>query len=200
MRNDSLAVLLATNAAVLAVALYLGMTVPALMLVYWIQSVVIGVCNVARILSLDRFSTAGFSQNGRALDETPQTRRGTAAFFALHYGIFHVVYLTFLVIAARDQLGAPGAYVLCGLAFLLNHLFSLRRNLAKDAAGRPNIATLMFMPYLRVVPMHAMILTGLAFGGSTAAGSTASMVVFALLKTLADALMHVVEHRALSGN
>ena len=186
----SLIALVVTNVVVLGIALHLGMTLRALMLIYWIQSVVIGACNVVRILSLHRFSTQGFSAGGQALDETPLTRRKTATFFALHYGVFHVAYLLFLLGGAKGELGAPGAYALCALAFVLNHLFSLRRNLAHDAAGRPHIGTLMFMPYVRVVPMHVMILTGLGFGGSTA-----SIVFFAILKTIDDAAMHVVEHR-----
>ena len=188
----SLIALVITNAVVVGIALHLGMTLRALMLIYWMQSMVIGACNVIRILSLHRFSTQGFSEGDQPLEETPLTRRKTAKFFVLHYGVFHLAYLLFLLVGGKGQLGAPGAYALCALAFVLNHLFSLRRNLAHDAAGRPNIGTLMFMPYLRVVPMHIMIVTGLGFGGSTA-----SIVFFAILKTIADAAMHVVEHRVL---
>jgi hypothetical protein len=191
--DSSLFVLLATNAIVLAVALYLGMSLRSLMLIYWMQSVVIGACHVARILTLERFSVRGASASWGPVEETPRTKRQMAAFFAGHFGFFHLVYLAFLLFPRRaDVLAEPMAYVLCGLAFAVNHLFSLRRNVAKDAAGQPNIGTLMFMPYLRIVPMHVMICTGLAFGGSAA-----SIVFFALLKTAADALMHVVEHHFL---
>ena len=51
---------------------------------------------------------------------------------------------------------------------------------------------MMFLPYLRVVPMHIMIIAG-AMVGSAGAGT----VFFGLMKTLADVGMHLVEHRIL---
>lgn len=191
--DASLYMLLATNAIVLAIALYLGMSLRSLMFIYWMQSVVIGACNVIRILTLGRFSVRGVSASWGPVEETTRTKREIAAFFTLHFGIFHAAYLGFLLLPrGADAINPSMAYVFCGLAFVVNHLFSLARNVAKDAAGQPNIGTLMFMPYLRIVPMHVTICTGLAFGGSAA-----SIVFFTALKTLADALMHVVEHHFL---
>ena len=76
----------------------------------------------------------------------------------------------------------------------MSHAFSLRRNLAADAAGCPSIGILMFMPYARVLPMHLVILRGLAAGESSAS----ALVVFGTLKTAADALMHVVDHHVMA--
>lgn len=194
--DASLFVLLATNAIVLAIALHLGMSLRSLMFIYWMQSVVIGACNVARILTLERFSVRGVHATWGELEETPRTKWQIAVFFVVHFGLFHLVYLAFLFLArGGEALAFSTGLAFCGLAFAVNHLFSLRRNMAKDAEGQPNIGTLMFMPYLRIVPMHVMICTGLVF-----AGGTASIVFFAVLKTIADALMHVVEHHALRTN
>jgi hypothetical protein len=62
-----------------------------------------------------------------------------------------------------------------------------------DLGGRPNIGTLMFMPYLRILPMHLSIILGAVLGGSTA------VLFFLALKTAADAGMHVIEHALLAG-
>ena len=78
------------------------------------------------------------------------------------------------------------------LGFVVNHLFSYQHNLEADAEGCPNIGTLMFTPYLRIVPMHVCIVLGTMLGNGAV-----GVVVFSLLKTAADALMHVVEHRIL---
>jgi len=189
--DSSVLALLAANAAALGIAWALRMSVRDLMLVYWIQSVIIGAMHAVRILKLERFDVANFRINGQPVEETPATRRRVATFFAMHYGVFHVVYFVFIVAAGAGRLGSIAGYLVCALIFVVNHGFSLRHNLARDARGRPNIGTLMFLPYARIVPMHATILLGGAFIG------TAAFFVFGLLKTLADVAMHVVEHHVL---
>ena len=181
--------LVAANVIALGVAGYLGWSTASLMLVYWAQSVVIGAANVFRILALDRFSTANFTMNDRPVDPTPATKRQVAAFFALHYGIFHLVYLMFL---ASDSRGAPlflPGFWACTAAFAANHLWSYRYNRDLDRQGTPNIGTLMFTPYLRIVPMHLTII----FGGLLV-HTGAGLLLFGALKTAADVAMHVVEH------
>ncbi len=61
-----------------------------------------------------------------------------------------------------------------------------------DAQGTPNIGTLMFTPYLRVVPMHLTIVFGAVALGST------GVLVFGGMKMVADVAMHVAEHRLLT--
>lgn len=193
LKDRSLHVLIAVNVLTLAFAFYQGMSLRSLLLIYWIQSVIIVACSVARILILQRFSTRGVSFDGEKVIESAATRRKAASGCAMFFGIFHAVYLAFIfVFPPPPQFGDPMAYVLAGLVFALNHLYSLRRNAAKDAAGRPNIGTLMFMPLPRILPMHLLMCTGLAF-----TSSAFSMVLFGLLKTAADALMHLIEHRVL---
>ena len=49
----------------------------------------------------------------------------------------------------------------------------------------------MFTPYLRIIPMHLTIILGATLGGG------AGLIVFGILKTIADAIMHVIEHKRL---
>ena len=192
--DNSLFVLIAVNIIVLVIAHYMKLSLRGLMLVYWMQSAVIGACHVYRITQLKRFATDGFRINNQPVDETPATRAKTATFFAIHFGFFHVGYLVFLSVAPSKAgtLAAPAAYLLCGAAFAFNHIYSLRHNIAKDAAGRPNIGTLMFLPYARTVPMHVTICTGFLFHPGPY-----GLLFFGVLKTAADALMHTVEHHVL---
>jgi hypothetical protein len=189
--DHSLLGLVVANAVALAIAWYTHMTLRELLLVYWIQSVVIGVTSFIRILKLHRFSTEDFKINDRPVDESPATKAQVAGFFALHYGFFHFVYLMFLAFGPRHALGPLGSYALCAIAFAVTHGVSLWHNLEDDATGRPNIGTLMFLPYARIVPMHLMIITGLAF---SAGAHTLGFLLFGALKTVADGMMHVVEH------
>ena len=193
--DHSLASLVAVNLLALGIALALRFSLRDMMLVYWIQSIVIGLSNVVRIARLHEYSTEGVKLNGQPVEPTAATKHRAAAFFALHYGVFHAVYLAF-ILSERDAgpLAQPGVYGMLAFAFAANHFFSLRHNLASDAAGKPNLGTLMFMPYVRIVPMHFTIIFGLGMAG----GGTVALVIFGLLKTAADCAMHLVEHHVLA--
>ncbi len=187
--------LLAVNAATVALALALDWPVATLLWPYWVQSIVIGFFSCKRILALGRFSTEGFTMNDRAVSPTPATQRSVAVFFAVHYGFFHVIYLIFLMGQYTGQLrwwDWAGLFVL-GVSFAWNHRLSFNQNVEADRAGTPNIGTLMFLPYGRIIPMHLTIIFGGALGGDSAL----SVLIFGALKTTADVLMHHVEHRVL---
>lgn len=196
-RDPAVYGILASNALTLGVALWQDWPLVLLLWPYWLQSVIIGWFARRRMLALKRFSTAGFRMDGSEPEPNEATKRDTANFFALHYGFFHFVYLVFIA-----AIGAFGAYgraptggdfgliALLGAAFWITHGDSHRRNLVADLAGERNIGTLMALPYARVLPMHLTIILGGMLGGGTLA-----LLLFTLLKTAADVLMHVVEHR-----
>jgi ribosomal protein S27AE len=189
--DSSVLVLIAANLAALAIAWWIGMSLRELMLVYWIQSVIIGVMSFIRILSLDRFDPSNLNIGNRPVQETAGDKLKIAGFFLLHYGFFHFGYLVF-VLSLRSQDGGSSAigYLLCALVFFANHGYSLLKNVRQDAHGRPHIGTLMFLPYARIVPMHLTIL----FGGTFFAGA---FTLFGGLKVLADVAMHTLEHHVL---
>lgn len=188
--DSSVWTLLGANLLALLIAYVQGWSLAELMLIYWAQSIIIGASYVARIRSLDRFSTENFQMNGRSVEPTESTKRQTAAFFVVHFGFFHVGYLVYILSAAPGSLFDIG-FLLCTGAFAFNHLFSYRYHRALDQAGKPNIGTLMFTPYIRIVPMHLTIVLGESLAGSE------HILMFGVLKTIADTLMHVVEHKRL---
>ncbi|HSD75361.1 MAG TPA: DUF6498-containing protein [Steroidobacteraceae bacterium] len=186
--------LVVVNVATLAVALGLDWPVSTLLWPYWIQSVVIGYYSRKRILALGRFSTENFTMNDQPVSATPATQRSVANFFTLHYGFFHFGYLMFLIKQAPalpwwDALG----WLALGLSFAWNHRLSFQQNVDSDRQGTPNIGTLMFLPYARILPMHFTII----LGGTLAGSGSRAVLVFGALKTVADVLMHYVEHRVL---
>jgi hypothetical protein len=183
--------LLLTNLATIVWAVLEQWNVSDLLWIYWGQSVIIGLFNVHRIVDLDRISTQGLRISHKPLPATCETQRCTAVFFAMHYGMFHLVYGVFLLTTFRIQPGIPlPGILLCLLMFYFNHRFSYRYNLKRERAGVPNVGTLLFFPYARIFPMHLMILLGSHF----AANNTAELVLFLLLKTAADVAMHILEH------
>jgi len=191
--DGSIWLLMAVNALALGVAYWQQWPLAQLMLIYWAQSIAIGLSYVLRILSLDKFSTEGFTINDRAVDATAGTKRRVAAFFVLHFGFFHLVYLIFLfagtLMVTEAPLRVDHWFWLCTLGFALNHFWSYRYNREIDRQGTPNIGTLMFTPYLRIVPMHLTILAGGFLGKG--------LLLFGGLKILADIGMHLIEHHRL---
>ena len=56
---------------------------------------------------------------------------------------------------------------------------------------------MMFFPYARIIPMHITIIAGgfLEKSVGVTFQANATLVLFMLLKTLADIIMHTVERR-----
>jgi hypothetical protein len=182
--------LILSNVATLAAALAFDWNVGWLLWSYWIQSVTIGWYARRRMLSLRQFSTEGFTSNGGRVPEDDSGKRSTANFFALHYGFFHLGYLVFLL--ARHRVGnVMDALVLvgCGASFMLSQRQTYATQHAADLRGKPNLGTLMFMPYLRVVPMHLAIILGAGSEGAWA------LWLFTGLKTASDLLLDLIDRR-----
>jgi FtsH-binding integral membrane protein len=191
-RDRSTLSLIAANGVTIALALVYRWELGPLMWVYWTQSVVIGIFQFRRILDLKEFSTRGFKINDRAVEPTEKTKRTTAFFFLFHYNFFHFGYLVFLLAETTPDFSQAAYIVSCGALFFANHLYSYRANKQETRRTVPNIGTMMFLPYLRILPMHLVLIFAVALTHSVAA-----LLAFCLLKIGADVLMHLVEHRVI---
>jgi hypothetical protein len=189
--------IIAANLLAIGLAWWQHWPLVTLLWPYWLQSVIIGWYSRKRILALGSFSLANTSGFDKGSDEA--TKRSTARFFVLHYGAFHLVYALFLWhLTTRGMHGMRPYHVtpldvifmaLIAVSFVLTHRATYQRIMAADQQGRPNIGGVMFLPYLRVLPMHLTLILGVA------AGYTGGVLLFAVLKTLADVLMHWIEFR-----
>ena len=189
--DRSVVPLLLSNFLTIAWALFEGWRVIDVMLVYWVQSVVIGYFNYHRIMDLKEFSTENFSINKRRPEPTAETKKHVALFFAAHYGGFHAAYLAFILSNNSGEISLSSIGIIaCVVAFILNHQYSYRFNKERDSQRVPNIGTMMFFPYARIVPMHLLI--GLA--ASLGSESVIALLIFLSLKTGAAVIMHMVEH------
>lgn len=189
--SPSARTLLLSNAATLGAALAFGWDPGWLLWPYWMQSVVIGWFARQRMLALDRFSTEGFTSNGKRVPEDADGKRTTANFFALHYGFFHAGYLVFLWHEHRPHAGWDGfALLACGASFVLSQRATFAAQHTADLRGKPNLGSMMFTPYLRVVPMHLAIIAGAGVGGGTG-----MLLWFTLLKTASDLALDAIDRR-----
>jgi len=187
--------LLFSNISAIFFALVQHWELTTIMWVYWFQSVTIGFFNFIRILQLKEFSTQGFQINNRPASPTPFTKYYTAFFFLVHFGFFHFVYAMYLLGRATggthvSSLGNQSLkYIfLTGLIFFANHLVSYIYYHPRDTK-KQNIGTLMFYPYVRIIPMHLTIIFGAEFSDA--------LILFLVLKTFADLIMHAIEHSVL---
>lgn len=152
-----------------------------LVFLYWGQSVLIGLFNFVDLLTVKNIVPGSI-----VMDNQPVTnpRSGcTAGFFALHYGIFHLVYLVFILVQSRLKIDFH--FVMIGLAaFSLNLILQFIRQKQWEKTHAVNLGTLFFLPYLRIIPMHLMILgpVFLHWQAST---------IFLVLKTVADLFMYL---------
>lgn len=190
--NDpSLWILFFANLFTIYLAVNENWSLSTIMWIYWFQSVIIGFFNLLRIIGLREVS------EGEKIDEMPiqPTRRSktiSSLFFVVHYGMFHFGFLAFLGQGAANLQELLShipkqAFLPMGI-FFFNHLFSYVYNRARDAR-KQYIGALMFYPYVRIIPMHLTMFFEAIFGGA--------LIFFLLLKTLADCIMHTLEHRAL---
>jgi hypothetical protein len=180
--------LIVSNVLIIVFALIDGASLGAILIIYLFQSIIIGFFNFFRIWNLKNFTTDHFRINKRRVEPTVGTKRFTAVFFAFHYGIFHFAYFIFL--ARFLEFGFSFFWIfIFTVSFFISHLISYKQNKEKDAEKRHNIGKVMFFPYARIIPMHLTIVFGLAFVGSQGA-----LLFFLILKTIADLIMHQIEH------
>ncbi|MDD5041228.1 MAG: DUF6498-containing protein [Candidatus Peribacteraceae bacterium] len=190
-KDPSLWLLLLTNTIAILLANLQRWSLMNVLLVYWLQSITIGIFNFLRILNLKEFSTEGVTINDRPVAPTHKTKIQIAIFFLIHYGFFHATYLALILSGTFTQGNPIGQDVmewhfimLTAALFFLNHLYSYLYNRPRDT-HKQNIGFLMLFPYARILPMHFIVAVG------------SSMRGFLILKTLADAIMHIWEHTIL---
>lgn len=178
--------LLFSNGITITIAVKENWSLVIIVMVYWIQSCIIGLFNTLRMLSL-KTSEPLYINKKPVLKEAKYV---AAVFFTFHYGLFHLVYGAFLLLFAfiSESKISIGYLVIAGAIFFFDHLFSFNYNRKRDEQTKRGIMRLMFFPYARILPMHVIILVGVVSGGS--------ILLFLGLKTLADVFMHVVEHHS----
>lgn len=186
--DASLILLLAANVFAAVTAVRGGWDAGLILWTFWFQSVIIGIFATLKILTLRQFSTEGMRMNGHTLAPDASAKKKVALFFFFHYGFFHFIYALFL----GGNFGTPDMTVLFPVvaAFLVNHAVSFVMTLVGEADQVKHLGTMMFTPYYRIIPMHLIIIVGSLF-----AGSVWYVILFFVLKTFADVLLHMMEHR-----
>jgi len=193
----SAVVLVAANLVPLYGVAALGWSVFDVLLLFWVENVIVGLLNVARMIFAAPDDPL---QWGAKLLFVP--------FFCFHYGMFTAVHGAFvfgmfghlktsgLIEPALwlDTIGAQQLWLPVGV-LAASHLFSFLWNYIGHGEYRVASAPeLMSKPYGRVVVLHLTILFG-GFGVQALGSPLWALLLLVVLKTGIDLGAHLREHR-----
>lgn len=219
-RASSLVLILANLVPVIGVLL-LEWDVLSLLLLYWAESVVIGVMNVARMFASD---SGDVLQGMLAVMDRPipegvrenMPRIGGAAFkvilipfFVVHYGGFCYAHL--MVVLGVFSGSGPGlgsgstltdlwqsSFWIAVAAIFASHLYSFVTNyIGGGEYKRASLFLLMHRPYGRIVTMHLAIILGAGLV-MWLGDALPMLLVLILIKTFLDIRLHEKERGKLS--
>lgn len=198
--SPSALALVAANLVPLAGVLFLGWTVFATLLLFWVENVIVGAFNVLRMLVAQ-----------------PQIGAMWAAklfmipFFTFHYGMFATVHGLFVLTLFGGGLAGRGlptaatfahAVQVAGIApaawgLALSHGVSFAFNYIDTGEYKSALVpALMFRPYGRVMVLHIVILGG-GFLVTLLGSQLIPLALLVVLKTGLDLLSHLREHAAM---
>lgn len=215
---DTAAALVLANLVPLVGVVAFGWSVMTILVVYWLESGVIGLLNIPK-LAMARGAVE--VQAGEARLSFPILTGGLSRvlalafaipFFVVHYGIFwfgHGLVVFLLPAMARaasapDLAEATDPFALAGVepsvvlsaagVLLVSHLVSFWRNFVRRREYlRVSPTAQMAAPYGRVIVMHLTILAG-GFLSLAIGSPIGALVILVVLKTALDLRAHLRAH------
>lgn len=215
LERPSALVLVLANLLPLVGVLWLDWSVLEVLLLYWTESVVIGVVNVLRMAcsaapntlrgsgEVDQSQPVG-ARITPALVSANKTKIFLIPFFILHFGGFcfgHLSAVVFILgpawaddnlFSALPPLTEPMFWIAV-LAIFASHLFSFFVNfLGRGENRRTGLADLMQRPYGRIVVMHLTVIAG-AYLVEQFNSPLALLLALIVVKTAVDLKLHARE-------
>ena len=184
----SAAALILANAVPIFGVLFLGWDAASILVLYWLESIVIGLLNIFKILT-----AGGLNKVGANLF--------LAAFFTVHYGLFsfgHGMFLaqTFGAQSIIEGLRGGGPLLWTAISFVISHLISMLVNYyGKGEYLSAQAKDVMKLPYSRVLVMHITIIIG-GFLVQKMDEPLFAVIMLIVIKTAIDWKAHLKEHRA----
>lgn len=193
--ESSAKMLVCSNLITIVLAIILHWSIFTLLWGYWLQSIIIGLFTVVKLL----MSGYRDKQKGNFLAVIKNS-----IFFTCHYGFFHIVYLVFLFFISTNKssgfyFGKPDliGIIFIGLLFFINHLYSFLKNYIWEKKSFGFSTKDIFLePYKRIFPMHLTIIAAGFFSALVPSAETPLIIMFLMLKTLADLKSHQIMHQS----
>lgn len=151
---------------------------------YWCQSVLIGFFNFFDLLTTRDLEITGMKLNGRQVNGI-KGKGSLAFFFLVHYNVFHLVYFFFLASDYKFSVIDLPLFKLALMCIFLGQalLFFQRKWNRQTTPATPQ--SFFIFPYLRILPMHLMIMLPAFLGFNPA-------LIFLVLKTIFDLAGYVI--------
>jgi Family of unknown function (DUF6498) len=215
MRWLSAALLVAVNLIPLIGVAFWGWSLMLILVLYWIESGIVGAINVFKIARAQGSTTLGVGGSRLTIRMTGLAaglaRGGIIGFFIFHYGMFWVVHGIFVFLlplfAGLSASGESGlgpmdfgplpleGVALSALGLAVSHGVSFFTNfLGRGEYLHVSPEQQMMSVYGRVIVLHITILAG-AFVVGLFGTPLAALVLLVGLKTMIDLFFHVREHR-----
>lgn len=195
--------LVLANAVPLVGVISFGWDIHSLLVVYWVESGVVGIQSVLKILRAtgtdDSEALPSMSFNDRSVGSfIGAPNRRIARFFVSHYGGFWLVHGLFVFVLPQSFPGVRFARVdvvgLAAVGLAIYHAISYRTNfIGREEYARTGPVTLMVEPYRRVFVLHVTIVLG-GFGVAALGAPVGALAVMVLAKTALDLRGHWTEH------
>lgn len=173
--------------------LFLGWSVFALLLSYWLENIAIG---FYQILKMKRamLNYPVNEQNkmipGPLRPVKPAEKIFAMIFFCIHYGLFcagHFFFLYFFSVIVNDQIHFTPTILLSALPFFFTHGSNyLEEYVAKKQYETTPLAKLFFSPYRRIVILQVVLILGAVPIMLAATVSARFTVLLIILKIVLD--------------
>lgn len=196
----SVAILFAMNLIPIAGVYFFSWDVGTLLLLYWLETVIVGLFNIPKMLSCQGVAENSKSKMGLG------GKLFLCAFFTVHFGGFSFGHYAFLgsffdAVPPLFELGktlfSATGLLFATLGLLVSHLISMGINFyGKQEYKTRSPDTQMFIPYGRIVIMHVVIIIGGALVQSFGAPVLA-LILLVVLKIGIDLFAHGAEHQNL---
>lgn len=218
LKIPSVIILIIVNLIPLAGLIFLKWDPVDILVLYWIESVVVGMVNVPKIIFAKDLSRSPFKSTipGQNYDSQgrPYSLAGfhpvfglfgkllnifTAFFFLFHYGFFNFGHWIFINFISRTQvpdsswIRLDDRIMVFFIATLISHSFSFLYNyIGKGEYLNTSVNEQMIKPYRRVLVLQITII----FGGMLSIFiSEYIIVVFVVVKIYLDILSHINSHK-----
>jgi len=195
LRQPTAVILILANLIPLFGVLFWHWEVFPLMLLFWMENVILGIINVAKMITV---------KSGNPRENT--SKAFIIPFFCLHYGMFTLVHGVFVIVlfsGLLDETGSGGDFSLPGflvaiLSITVSHLVSFYYNYIRGGEyTRTTLNSLMFQPYGRVIVLHLTII-GSGFLIMILGSPVWGLVLLIIAKIILDVKAHIREHAKLA--
>jgi hypothetical protein len=207
--------LIAANLIPLYAVWFQGVNVFFLMLLYWLESFIIGFFTFQKIRHargerthaivsypsgrtwVEKLSPTSKAQAALSTDEASLNaeRAFFAPFFLLHYGIFMGVHLIFIFVLFFSWSISLPQLMIAFLSLCLSHGLSYQGNfIGNREFEHTSAGSVFFQPYPRIIVMHVSIIVS-AFFILGKDGAQIGLTILVLIKIVVDLLFHLWEHK-----